>query len=110
MRSERSRAHDRLCACGCGQAITGRRSRLYASDACRKRFTRGSPPHHTAPLRGRSGRESRTRDEPATSTPDVRVIDTEPRPVHCSGCWSLMPKLQGPLPVPAYCRECVDES
>lgn len=95
------------CACGCGQPVTGRRSKRFFTDACRKRHNRGSTPAQTAPLRSRSGREPRTQDEPATTTPDVRVTDTERQPVHCAGCWCLMPRLEGPLPVPTYCRECV---
>ena len=90
-----------------GRPVVGRRSRRFCSDACRKRFTKSSTSLQTAPPRGRGGRESRTQDEPATTTPDVRVTDTEPRPADCSGCWSLMPRLEGPLQVTAYFRECV---
>jgi hypothetical protein len=96
----------RLCACGCGQPLTGRKSKRFYSDACRvKTHRRGVPqidskvpPVAENPLQGS---EAVSQDTPVTET------YLEPREVHCRGCGSLMPKLEGPLPVPAYCRECV---
>ena len=52
----------------------------------------------------RSGRESRTTSVPA---PSVRRDGENVREtIHCRGCGAVMPKLRGPLPVAAYCREC----
>lgn len=41
------------------------------------------------------------------STADVTLSD-RPKAVHCAGCAEPMPRLEGPLPVAAYCRDCVD--
>ena len=38
---------------------------------------------------------------------DVTLSD-RPKGVHCAGCAEPMPRLEGPLPVAAYCRDCVD--
>ncbi len=73
----------RTCACGCGQALAGRKSRRFYSDACRKRFNRASTPRQDTPRRSRSERESRTTAEPAPVIPDVRATDTKPRQVYC---------------------------
>ncbi len=97
----------RLCACGCGQPVTGRRSRRFYSDACRKRFSRGSATHRSGSQPAATARESRTDGNPAPAIPGVRESDTKPREVFCAGCGSLMLRLEGPLPVAAYCRECV---
>ncbi len=93
----------RLCLCGCGRTVTGQRSKKFYSDACRKRFDRGSAPRQDASLASSVDRESRTNTQIAPGISAVRELDRE---VHCSGCWSLMPKLSGPLPVPAFCRDC----
>jgi hypothetical protein len=93
----------RPCACGCGREITGRKSRRYYSDACRKRGERAT---QSAPLRARGGLESRTQEEPATAIPDVTVTDREP--VLCP-CGRPLPKLDGPLQVAAYCADCVQD-
>ncbi len=93
----------RSCLCGCGQEVTGQRSKRFYSDGCRKRFDRSGralEPSQRTPAK----RESRTPPEPATGAQNVRESDTE---VRCSGCWSVMPRLEGPLPVPTYCRRCV---
>ena len=93
------------CLCGCGQPITGRRSKRYVSDSHRKRHNRASTYHGGGAVRARRGRESRTRNVPGTTTQDVRVTDTEPREVHCP-CGRLLPRLRGPLPVAVYCHGC----
>lgn len=98
----------RLCACGCGQPITGRRSKRFYSDAHRKRHHRGSTPHQNVPLAGPAGRESRTRANPAPAIPVVRVTDTEPREVRCP-CGRLMPRIDGPLQASAYCADCMED-
>ena len=95
----------RLCACGCGQPVTGRRSRRFYSDACRvKAHRRGAPRVNSKvatvaenPLQG-VGAVSQD-----TSVPETYLGTRE---VFCPGCGSPMPRLRGPLPVPAYCREC----
>ena len=97
----------RLCACGCGEPITGRRSRRFYSDACRKRHNRGSASRQNVPLAGPAGRESRTRAKPPPGIPDVRVADTELSEVHCP-CGRLTPGIYGPLQVSAYCADCVE--
>ena len=42
------------------------------------------------------------------STADVTLSDRQ-KAVHCAGCAEPMPRLEGPLPVAAYCRGCVDK-
>jgi len=57
-----------------------------------------------------NGRETRTNLGAAQShnhTPIANVRLTDTRPVYCSGCAVLLPRLEGPLPCPAYCYLCV---
>ena len=87
----------RKCACGCGRPVTGRRSRRYCSDACRKRHDRGGSktPHRNASKRPQRGGETRTSEGAALrhypDGQDVRVTDTD---VYCSGCGRLLPNLR----------------
>ena len=101
----------RSCACGCGQPITGRKSKRFLSDACRKWANRTPTPHQNVPIAGPVGRETRTTTAPVQSTggtvDDVRELDTKSRDVYCAVCGSPMPKLRGPLPVAAYSNDCV---
>jgi hypothetical protein len=96
----------RLCACGCGRPLKGQKSQRFFSDGCRKRANRAPAPRHNTPQHDPGAREPRTQPEPAPGIPGVRALDTNPREVFCAGCGSPMPRLEGPLPVPAYCREC----
>ena len=57
VRPGRHASRRRLCACTCGQSITGRRSRRFYSDACRKRHNRGSAPLQNATQAGPARRE-----------------------------------------------------
>ena len=96
----------KVCACGCGRALPARRStRCYFSDACRMRRNRASAPHQSDAVPAPVKRERRTQGQVAVGTPDVRVTDREP--VYCAGCYAVLPKIYRPLPVPAYCRDCV---
>ena len=97
----------RLCACGCGQPITGQRSKKFYSDACRKRFVRSARPHN-APQTSPLARETRTRTKPAMGTPVVRESDTNPTEINCP-CGRPLPRIYGPLPENAYCKECVQD-
>lgn len=36
---------------------------------------------------------------------DLRELDTRPREVFCAGCGVPIPKLEGPLPVRAWCGD-----
>ena len=84
------------CECGCGRSVEGRRTtRRYSSASCRKRAERA---------RGGQGGLS----NPRSDSVHEGVTLTRSRPVHCAGCAEPMPKLEGPLPVAAYCRDCVD--
>lgn len=95
------------CACGCGRPVEGRRAtRRYYSDACRQRASRGlgsvssvDSPEAAAP------REPRHAKVPDPQHGSVTV--TRSATVSCAGCGELMPNLEGPLPIPAYCRACV---
>ncbi len=93
----------RLCACGCGQEVTGQRSKKFVSDSHRKRFNRSGRVLEST-QRPRTGQESRTPPESATGTPDVRALDTE---AACAACGCPMPKIYGRLQVSVYCADCV---
>ena len=102
----RHASHRRLCACGCGRPVTGRRSKRFYSDACRVRAHRGSGPEIAA--NGPRAAENPLHSGGAVSQGgDVTLADTKLCAVRCSGCWCVLPRLRGPLPVRAYCRECV---
>jgi len=100
-----------ISACVCGQRLAGLRStRRYCSPACRLQAHRGCAPSVVSqtPEQG----EKPPQRSGAVSHPTQARVETLTdtiRPVHCSGCAVLMPRLEGPLPpgVPAFCRECV---
>ena len=95
----------RLCACGCGEPITGQRTKRFVSDSHRKRFCRLGrvlEPSQRPPAK----RESRTHPGPPAGTPNVRALDSRTE-VSCSVCGRPLPKLYGPLQVSAYCADCV---
>jgi hypothetical protein len=98
----------RLCACGCGRPLTGRKGKRFYSPGCRvKGHRRGAPQIDSKvpavaenPLQGQG---------PVSQDGGVTLTDTKPADVYCAGCGSLMPKLEGPLPVAAYCSRCVND-
>jgi len=96
----------RPCACGCGQPVTGRRSRRFYSDACRVKAHRGDPSSAAAKV-------AHVGENPLQSSgvapQDGSVTLTDTKPAYCVGCGELMPRLEGPLPVPAFCADCVRE-
>ena len=96
----------RLCACDCGEAVIGQRSKKFVSDSQRKRYNRGSDPSQGTPLASPGRRETRTQKEPAVGTPDVRELDTK-QPVFCPCGRGPLPRLCGPIQAVAYCDECV---
>lgn len=96
----------RLCACGCGRRVTGRRNRWYFSTACRMAATRKRRlRYHIQIAEGGARRPGR----PKTDTNRVTDSDTNVKisSVHCSGCRKTLPKLIGPLPCAAFCKQCV---
>lgn len=97
----------RLCACGCGQPLAGRSHQRFYSDGCRKRFRRAGNAHRTEIPDRKSSRETRTKPEPVPEDRGVWV--SRSRVVYCAGCGAPMPRLEGPLPVAAYCEDCVAE-
>jgi hypothetical protein len=89
------------CACGCGRVVKGqRRSCQFYSTTCRVRFYRQkSASVATVATRTAKGSGAVCMDGHVTLT-------TESREVHCRACGRELTALDGPLPCPAYCRDC----
>ena len=94
---------DGLCLCGCGQPVVGERStRRYFSPACRvKRHRHGGPKADSKvpPV-------AENRPQPARAVSQHGGVTLRDTDVRCAGCRAPMPKLEGPLPVLAYCGGC----
>ena len=100
-----ARRGKRLCACGCGQEIDGRRNKLFVNDThskrCRRNGDLNAPENaHKAP-EGGSGAGLVT-----DCGPDDDVRDYIE--VCCSSCHRVRPGWEGPLQVKYFCRECVE--
>ena len=98
----------RLCASDCGGIVQGRSHKRFCSPACRVRAHRrvdptadskGAPVPEKALQRGRAVHQH-------VQAEGVTLPDRG-RAVRCSGCGAAQPKLEGPLPVAFYCRNCV---
>ena len=96
----------RLCACGCGRPVSGRRTRKFYSDACRVRAHRGSGPDIAA-NRPRAAENPLHSGRAVSQGGDVTLSDTKLCDVRCVRCGSQLAGLRGPLQEPAYCRRCV---
>ncbi len=97
----------RLCGCGCGQPVTGRKSKRFCSDACPAKNHRRS--HSDSAARASAEGANPLHEGGAVSdhVGDGSVTVTD-REVRCSGCGSPISRLVGPLPVASYCRGCVE--
>jgi len=95
-----------VCACGCGKAIAGERStRRFYSPTCRKRAERAGARHRIDSPDTAGRQDAGSRPKAVSAGGGVTLSDS--RPVHCAGCYELMPKLEGPIPAPVYCAACV---
>jgi hypothetical protein len=108
-----------LCACGCRRPVKGKHGKQYFSPACRKRVSRRRealrstrrplPMSHFQIQNAQEG--SRTPGNGKTDTNPVTLPDTKcgNSSVHCRSCGQTIPTQRGPLPCPAYCKDCVDQ-
>ena len=97
----------RVCPCGCGHHVMGRKSKKFYSPACRVKTHRGGPSR--ADAKAPSVAEKALQDSGALAQDGgVTLTDTNAPEVHCP-CGRLMPKLEGPLSVVAYCFDCVQD-
>jgi len=98
----------RLCLCGCGRHVKGRADKRYAAPRCRKLVSRRRRSH--LQIQHSKGGVRRPGDG-KLDTKCVTPTDTkvEKASVHCSGCGKNLPRVIGPLPCLAYCRDCVEE-
>jgi len=107
----------RFCACGCGRPVRGKFTKRYASIACRQRARRRREATESTRRPLRVSRNQIQNAEGGAGTPrsrksDInRVTPTDTNvgkaSVHCRSCGTPLPKIIGPLPCPAYCKECV---
>ncbi len=98
----------RLCLCGCGETVTGRKTKLYYSRACAKRAARSGPqPLSTAVAKASSvGENPPQGDKAVAQGGGVAVTDTK-QPIYCPCGRGPLPRLFGPIQVPVYCADCV---
>ena len=98
----------RLCACGCGEPVTGRKTKLYYSRACAKRAARSGPqPHSSAVAKvAHVGENPPQGGKSVSQGGGVAVTDTK-QPASCSACGRPLPRLYGSVQVSAYCADCV---
>ena len=100
----------RVCACGCGEPITGRRTKLYYSRACAKRAERnlGPSPRSSPDAKvAHVGENPPQGDKSVSQGRDVAVTDTK-QPVFCPCGRGPLPRLYGPMQVSAWCADCVE--
>jgi hypothetical protein len=93
----------RLCLCGCGQKLQGRKSKRFLDDAHRKWFTRHGRQPRSAQRPGdgpQTGLDPKTVPRDRSDT-DVRETNTD---VYCSSCHRVRPRWLGPLPARNFCR------
>ncbi len=94
------------CACGCGQVVNGQRSsRRFYTDACRVKAHRGRAPNGDSQV-GQRAEKPLQRGRVIPRHGAVTLTDTIAPEVHCP-CGRPLPKVPGPLPVVAYCSDCV---
>ena len=108
--TEISRRRENLsCLCGCGRAVGSKRShQRYHSPACRVKAHRAQPVAtiDSLPTGKAQGAPRRAKAVSHSRTDDVTLSD-RPKAVYCSGSGLPMSRLEGPLPVAVYCKDCV---